>query len=148
MQELRPFNQSHLTELAPLIAASSAEGYSMVQRLYAEWLNGVQTFSQPGEGFWGIWQNQRLRAIGGISRDPYQPTLHIGRIRHVYVLPAWRRNGLAQQIVLHGLKHAAGYFDRISLYTNNPAAAQLYERCGFEPATSLIRTTHCYNYPR
>lgn len=147
MQELRTFNHNHLVELAPLIAASTAEGYSMVQRFYDEWQRGVQTFAQVGEGFWGIWHGQRLRAIGGISRDPYQPTIQLGRIRHVYVLPAWRRHGLAQQIVLHSLKHAAGHFDRISLYTSNPAAAQLYLRCGFVPATDLVRTTHCYNYP-
>ncbi|WP_110517300.1 GNAT family N-acetyltransferase [Herpetosiphon llansteffanensis] len=147
MQELRSFTQQHLAELAPLIAASSAEGYSMVQRLYDEWQSGVQTFAQPGEGFWGIWQGQRLRAIGGISIDPYQPTATLGRIRHVYVLPAWRRHGLAKQLVLHSLKHAAGHFAKISLYTNNPAAAKLYEACGFEPATGLVRSTHCYNEP-
>lgn len=148
MQELRIFSQGHLAELASLIAASSAEGYSMVQRLYDEWQNGVQIFSQAGEGFWGSWQGQRLRAVGGISRDPYQATSTLGRIRHVYVLPAWRRHGLAQQIVLHSLVHAAGHFAQISLYTSNPAAAQLYERCGFAPASGLVRSTHCYNYPR
>jgi len=66
----------------------------------------------------------------------------IGRVRHLYVLSAYRRLGIGEQLVEEIIGAARGWFDRLRLRTGNPKAARLYERMGFRPSADVAHCTH------
>ena len=82
---------------------------------------------------WGLWQADRLLAIGGLN------ALHerTGQIGGVYTLPEKRRSGLATQLMESLIADCAGSrgLERLILFTgeHNIAAQRLYESLGFEP---------------
>ncbi|MEL6848349.1 MAG: GNAT family N-acetyltransferase, partial [Bacteroidota bacterium] len=129
--DLRPFQTKHLNALSPLVAESQQEGFAFVQRLEKEWREGSNRFDQPGEGYYGGWIDQQLIAIGGISQSPYHDDPRQGRIRRVYILPAFRGKGLGKRLIVHLLERHAPFFDDICLYTDQAKAAAFYEHLGF-----------------
>ncbi len=98
----------------------------------AEWRSGANRFDKPGEAFCGVFRDGALVAVGGLNADPYLPDPGVGRLRHVYVRPAWRRASLGAAITRHLLPLAVPRFRRVRLRIGDPGAARLYERCGFE----------------
>jgi ribosomal protein S18 acetylase RimI-like enzyme len=59
---------------------------------------------------------------------------HTGNIWGVYVQPEWRGLGIADQLIRASLNWAAEKGLRqvkLAVVTTNPAAIQLYKRCGF-----------------
>ena len=128
------------TSLQPLIEESRGEGFRFLERLQAEFQDGSNRFDAPGETLLGAWDDDRLIAAGGLNRDPYAPEPRVGRLRHLYVSPAFRRSGVGRALV-EALVHAAEpHFDLLRLRTDTPAAARLYERLGFTPAVSPYAT--------
>jgi GNAT superfamily N-acetyltransferase len=126
-----------LTEASPrlfdvLVADSESAGYRFVRRLADEWASGANRFDRPGEALFAAWIDGRLIGACGLNIDPYTPAPGVGRLRHLYVLTDYRRSGVGQRLVEQVLGAARGRFDRLRLSTQNPAAAQLYERLGFE----------------
>ncbi len=114
--------------LAPLAAASRAEGYRFVDRMIAK--ASEQAFDGVGETFWGAFADGTLVACGGISIDPYCDS-RLGRLRHVYVLPPFRRQGIARDLVRHLTTHASAHFPALRLRTSDAAADAFYEAIGF-----------------
>ncbi len=130
--------------LERLLAEASAEGIRFIQRLHDEWTSGENRFDGPGEGLWGRCQNGVLVGLGGVNRDPFAGDEHAGRIRRVYVRPAWRGSGVGSSLVAHLIEQAKKAFQRVYLRSENPAASRLYERLGFEScdepfATHILR---------
>jgi GNAT superfamily N-acetyltransferase len=131
-------------QIQPLIAlpegfqrlrrAADAEGFAFVGRLESEWRAGVNRFDGAGECLLGALISDDLVAIGGLNRDPYAGDRQIGRLRRVYVLPAFRGSGVGRALVTALLARATGVFRCVRLRTETPAAAAFYERCGFRPA--------------
>jgi hypothetical protein len=78
--------------LEPLRTEVMAQGLRFLERLLAEWENGSR-FDQRGERFAGGFTDDVLAAVGGLSRDPYVDARDVGRLRHLYVLNAYRRRG-------------------------------------------------------
>jgi predicted GNAT family acetyltransferase len=103
-----------------------------MDRLEREWADGSNRFDQAGERLLGLFEGATLVAVGGLSRDPYAGDPSIGRIRHIYVRPRWRRTGLATQLIGE-LMRGGPAFVRLRLRTRNPAARRLYEGLGFRP---------------
>ena len=75
----------------------------------------------------------------GLNVDPYIDDAGVGRVRHLYVLTAWRRLGVGRELVEQVIRAARGRFTTLRLSTSNPAAARLYEALGFHPA----ERAHC-----
>jgi GNAT superfamily N-acetyltransferase len=123
------------------------EGYDFVARWEAEWSSGAARFDGPGEClFLAIIENQ-LAGISGICCDPYQGEADVGRLRHVYVDPQFRSRGLASRLVRACVDCTGSHFRVIRLNTQNPAAARVYERLGFQPITiEGERMTHWVFY--
>lgn len=63
-------------------------------------------------------------------------------MRHLYVLVGYRRLGIGEQLVTHVIGAARGRFARLRLRTQNPVAAQVYERLGFRPRADAGDCTH------
>jgi predicted GNAT family acetyltransferase len=119
-----------------------------MDRLEREWADGSNRFDHAGECLIGLFEGATLVAIGGLSRDPYAGDPSIGRIRHVYVRPMWRRTGLATQLMRELISRREPAFTRLRLRTHNPAARQLYEGLGFQPVEETDATHVLSNHRR
>lgn len=94
-------------KLAPLLKASKAEGFNLVLRLCENWESGANRFNLPGEAYFAAEHEGRLLGVGGRSQDPYLKDPAVLRVRHVYVLPDWRRFGIATALMKKFLKFPA-----------------------------------------
>jgi GNAT superfamily N-acetyltransferase len=125
-----------------LLAESEQAGLGLLRRLADEWANGVNRFDRPGEALFGAWIGRELVAVGGLNVDPYAANPKVARVRHLYVLSAWRRHGIGGRLVTEVVDAARGRFERLHLRTTNPEAARLYERLGFERRNDVPHCSH------
>lgn len=107
------------------------EGFHFIEKLCRDWQTGRNRFNAPGEKLYGCIDQATLVAIGGLNRDPFANRPDVGRIRRVYVRPAWRNRGIGNALIHALVQHATSSFSELHLRTGNPAAARLYERIGF-----------------
>jgi hypothetical protein len=131
-----------LHDLQPLLAESREQGFEFVTRLVTEYLAGINQFRRPGEVLFGVYCEQQLIAIGGLNRDPYAQESEIGRVRHVYVLAAWRNQGIGKQLVARIIQEARPYFHVLTLRTFTRPAAEFYEAIGFKTEPEIDNATH------
>lgn len=130
-------------ECAPLVHASEAEGHAFVRRLVDEDVSGANRFDRPGEALFGAFHGAALVGVCGLNHDPYRgDTPRAGRLRHLYVLPAYRRRGVGRRLVRAVIATARPAFDDLTLWTNNPEAAALYQTLGFVAAQAIPKATH------
>jgi len=134
--------------LAPLIAESEQHGLRLVRRLADEWASGANRFDRPGEALFVARDDGRVVGVGGLNVDPYAAEPTVGRVRHLYVLTAYRRLGIGGRIVEEIVETARGRFERLRLSTSNPEAARLYERLGFRPRADVAHCTHALEMTR
>ena len=118
-----------------LVAESEQAGMRLVRRLADEWRDGSNRFDRPGEALFGAWADGRLVGVCGLNIDPYANDDRVGRVRHLYVLVASRRLGVARALMAEVFTAARGRFATLRLSTRNPAAARLYESLGFRAAS-------------
>lgn len=123
----------NVSSLESLSREALSDGYGFVERTIKEWKSGENSFSKPGEKFWGLFVENKLIAIGGLNIDPYIENNNgkIGRVRHVYVAKKYRGKGLSKVIMGLILDKAKDNFDILRLSTKNPIAAHFYESLGF-----------------
>jgi len=125
-----------------LLTDSERFGSRIVRRLLEDWSNGTNRFDRPGEALYGAWIDGQLVGVCGLNVDPYAGDDRVGRVRHLYVLSAYRRLGVGRALVAHVIEAAHGRFDDLRLRTNNPAAVRLYETLGFHAGTEAADSTH------
>jgi GNAT superfamily N-acetyltransferase len=116
---------------APLMHEAEAGNVGFLLRLREEWQSGALRFERPGEFLLGAFADGRLIGVGGVSHDPYQPAEGLGRVRHLYVLEASRRQGIARALMTRILERSADSFNMLRLRTRSAEAAFLYESLGF-----------------
>ncbi len=129
-------------QVAALVAESEAQGSRFVRRLAEDWASGANRFDRPGEALFVARDEERIVGVGGLNIDPYTTEPTVGRVRHLYVLTAYRRLGIGRRIVEEIIEAARGRFERLRLSTSNPEAARLYERLGFHPRADIAHCTH------
>lgn len=129
-------------DVGALVSESEQFGSRFVRRLVEEWTNGTNRFDRPGEALFGAWVEGRLIGVCGLNIDPYAGDDRIGRVRHLYVLSAFRRTGVGRQLVAHVVKAAQGRFDDLRLRTTNSVAARLYQALGFLSCVGQGEYTH------
>jgi GNAT superfamily N-acetyltransferase len=128
--------------LAPLVAESELEGWRFVRRLIDEWAAGSNRFDQPGEALFAAWVDGTLVGVCGLNADPYSADSAIGRVRHLYVLRAFRGRGVGRQLVQVVIQFARAGFQLLRVRTASPVAGRLYEQFGFVPAVGEPDCTH------
>ena len=115
--------------LSRLVPLAQREGFGHLRRLVTEWAEGSNRFEGEGETLLIVEDEGRIVACGGLTRQAET----LGRVRRVYVDPAFRRLGVGKALVEALIERGRAGFDELVLYTDNPAAARLYERLGFVP---------------
>lgn len=129
-------------EMQPLIASSIGEGFPFVATLCDEFATFRQRFDGPGGLLLGGYRQAILIAVGGVHADPYLARPDIGRIRHVYVMPALRRAGVGRALVQALLVHARLYFRVVTLRTLTHEADIFYCSLGFSTEPRFDHATH------
>jgi len=69
----------------------------------------------------------------------------VGRVRHLYVSAAHRKQGIGSCLVREVIVAARHSFDCLRLRTNDPHAARFYERLGFLRCETHSFATHELN---
>jgi GNAT superfamily N-acetyltransferase len=109
------------------------EGYDFVETLFNEWESGKNRFEKHGEVLMACFDQENPIAVGGLTIDPFASSPKIGRIRRVYVRPAWRNKGIGARLVSELISASRKSFHTVRLRAESPDAARLYERLGFSP---------------
>lgn len=128
--------------LAPLLAASTAEGFRFVERFAREWEEGKACFDRPGELLLAAYHGASVVAIGGLTADPYTGDPALGRLRHIYVRPDARRRGIGRRLVRAIERAAQGAYRALVLRTDTATAARFYEALGYTPLPPGGTATH------
>jgi GNAT superfamily N-acetyltransferase len=139
---IRPLAVPSPALLAPLLAASEAEGFGFLRRLAREWESGGGRFDGPGEVLLGICDGPAWLAVGGLTADPYSPEAGLGRLRHIYVRADVRRSGLGRMLVEALEAHARPRFRALVLRTDTESAARFYETLGYRRLPPDGTATH------
>jgi GNAT superfamily N-acetyltransferase len=127
--------------LEPLIDQSLDEGFGFLARLRDEYESGRTRFDLPGETLFSAFDASALVGIGGLTRDPYVSDRDIGRVRHVYVMPGYRRRGFGR-VLLAAIEQAAHqHFVMLTLRADSLDGKQFYERIGYVRA-NMASATH------
>jgi GNAT superfamily N-acetyltransferase len=125
-----------LPGLESLQSEALAEGYGFIQTLVEQWVSAENRFDARGEILCGHLDQGLLVAVGALNIDPFAGRTEIGRIRKIYVRPAWRNKGVGRAMVTTLIEQARTHFRCVRLRADNTNAARLYERIGFAPIES------------
>ena len=129
--------------IEPMAAEAAAEGFGFLDRLMREWQSGENTFCAASERFVLAHLDGQAAGICGLNRDVSAPDGATGRLRHLYVRPAWRRQGVGKALVEEVLGSARASFSRVRLRTDDAAAGAFYGALGFAGSTEP-NATHVY----
>jgi GNAT superfamily N-acetyltransferase len=135
MTSITRVSEFDVTALDALCAESVAEGYKIVVRLCDEWHSGVNRFGAVGEALFVAQSSTGILGVCGLNRDPYIDDASIGRVRHLYVRPSYRRQGIGRALVKAVMDAASIHFRTLRLRTT-PAAESFYRVLGFQGITS------------
>ena len=130
-----------------LVRASKAEDFLAIEKLVREFDNGNNRFDAPGEVLFSAQVGDALVGVCGLNVDPYLEDPSVGRVRHLYVAPQWRRGGVGRALVSEVLHHAQGRFTRVRLRTLRDDAAQFYLSIGFDGGGGEPACTHSIEPP-
>ncbi len=126
--------------LGALLESAAAEHHTFVKRTSDEWQSGANRFDRDGEAFFLATVDGEPVGMCGLNVDPFTPDPAVGRIRHLYVAPGHRRQGVGSRLVASCLELAIGRFHRVRLRTFDPDAGAFYERMGFSRTTEADAT--------
>ena len=131
---LRPLATGDVPALRVLAAESEREGFRFLVRFLERLTQGSEMLDAPTVTYLGCFDGGTLVGIGGVTPDPYDPNVDVGRVRHVYISQPHRRRGYGRQLV-HALEdEARGRFTVLRLRTDTAAAASFYEQLGYTAA--------------
>lgn len=140
--DIRPLGPPPWSGLNALVDASVREGFRFLARLREEFEDGRNRFAADGEVLLGMFRGLDLVAVGGLNRDPHSGRPRAGRVRHVYVLPSFRRAGVGRALMEALIARATPWFDELVLRTDTDAAARFYQALGFAPEAGIPGATH------
>jgi GNAT superfamily N-acetyltransferase len=125
--------------LAGLVDESSAQGFSNLRRLVADWSAGTSRFDCPGEGLYVAIADGRVVGVCALSTAPGE---RVGRLRDMYVSATRRRSGIGRELVRRVVDEAVPHFSVLELRAETPGALVFYESLGFRPTPGTSGPTH------
>lgn len=110
---------------------AAAENYAFLDRLAAEVRHGDYATEADLPVLLGAFCDGAFAAVGGITRDPYDPAPDLLRLRHVYVRPGFRGRGLGGVIASALIQQGFALAPRLSLRAADERAARFWDQQGF-----------------
>lgn len=129
-------------DLGDLIRLSLRDDFRALQRMREDWVSGSNRFDRPGEALFEARVGSRLIGLCGLNRDPYMQAPKVGRVRHLYVHPDFRRRGVGRLLVSKIVECASRSFVRVRLRTSGADADQFYVAIGFRRVVGEPNATH------
>lgn len=130
------------TTISHLLDESLLQGFRMIDRLLQDYNSAANRFDQSGEALFAATASDRVVGIGGLNRDPYFAGSKVGRVRHLYVESAWRRQGVGRLLVNQIIAEARNHYQLLTLRTDTAAADRFYHQLGFCPSSNWEHSTH------
>jgi GNAT superfamily N-acetyltransferase len=113
-----------------LQSSASEEGVKNVSRLIQDWNLGKTLFDGTGECLFIAQVNEMTAGVGGVLKCKIVPGAL--RVSRFYVLPEWRKKGIASAIANESLIHAREFADVITCNAQaSEIAAPFWESLGF-----------------
>lgn len=134
--------QRDLSEFDQMIEESIEEGNRHLLKLVSEFESGANRFDKPGEALFIALDQSEIVGVGGVHHDPYCMKESVGRVRRLYVLQKYRRQGIARNLMNHIIEHAQNHYEVLILRTTNPDADQLYRTLGFSAGSYTEQSSH------
>ena len=125
-----------------LIESAEAEGFQALTTLARNFESGTNRFYRAGEVLLTLWDGDDLLGVGGLNRDPYFPKQNVGRLRHLYVLPSLRSQGLGRSLVEALEARAQDVFPILQLFTQSVRAGAFYEALGYQVVRGEDKVSH------
>lgn len=121
----------------------------MVRQLIVDYQSGRNRFDKPGEALWAASAQDDVIGVCGLNVDPFaDDSENAGRVRRLYVLPCWRRQGVARQLMDAVEEMATGNFSMLTAFTTEWSAAAFYAARGYEPVSGIIKRSFLLVLPR
>jgi GNAT superfamily N-acetyltransferase len=145
---IRRIEQIEVGQFSELLIESLQQQQKFIKRLMDEYQHGINRFDRPGEILMAAYltdncgMKDRLIGICGLNIDPFLNDETVGRVRHLYVLSAYRRQKIARQLMAKIVEHAGNYFKLLTLRTDSVEADRFYRAVGFQPTTNIQQATH------
>lgn len=137
---IRNLSKSDLNEVRTLAGIAAGEGFRFLQRLVAELECGSISLDSSREFFLVAVAGSEIVGIGGVTPDPYVDDSTIGRVRHLYVRPDYRRKSVGRRL-LHEIEVRANpFYAVLRLRTDTVTAAGFYEALGYDRITDATAT--------
>ena len=133
------------TGFSKLVELSLGEGFNFVEKMQSEWISGKNRFNYKGEICYALFSDNILVAVCGLNIDPYINEANVGRIRHLYVHPDFRRKGFGETLVKKILDEGKIRFKVIRLRTNSSNASNFYCSIGFSKQIGDEYSTHTWH---
>ena len=129
-------------DLPALQDEAAAEGYRFVEGILEEWDAGRYAGEDERNTLLAVYREGVLAAIGAVTPDPYDPAPDLLRIRHVYVRPGNRREGVGRVLASALIQQGLALAPRLSLNAADAGASAFWEAMGFRPDSSGTRRSH------
>ena len=129
-------------DLPALQDEAAAEGYRFVEGILEEWNAGRYAGEDERNTVLAVYREGVLAAIGAVTPDPYDPAPYLLRIRHVYVRPGCRREGVGRFLASALIQQGLALAPRLSLNAADAGAAAFWEAMGFKPDSGGTRRSH------
>jgi GNAT superfamily N-acetyltransferase len=129
-------------DLPALQAEAAAEGYRFVEGILEEWDAGRYAGEDERSTLLAVYREGELAAIGAVTPDPYDPAPDLLRIRHVYVRPDARREGVGRALAGALIQQGLALAPRLSLNAADAGASAFWEAMGFRPDRGGTRRSH------
>jgi GNAT superfamily N-acetyltransferase len=142
MIAIHPISDLSPERFAELVTESEHAGFRFVRRLVEEWQSGSNRFALPGEVLFAAMSGERIVGVCGLNIDPYASSASVGRIRRLYVLSAFRHQGIGRRLVQNVVAASRGVFRSLRLRTETAEASRLYLALGFQECAKVPDCTH------
>lgn len=129
-------------EADELVTNALVENFRALLRLRDGWRDGSNRFVEQGEALFAARLGSDLVGLCGLNRDPFTTAEGVGRLRHLYVSPAYRRRGVGRALVTDILAHAKAHFRTVRLRTDRTDANTFYLALGFNGTPGSPDATH------
>ena len=121
---------------------AAAEGYGFIDRLAAELAGGLYAGDADLPVMLAAFKEGDFAAIGGLTRDPYDSAPDLARVRHVYVRPAMRREGVGRWLSSALIQQGLAVAGRLTLRAADARSAAFWESQGFARDPGGTERTH------
>lgn len=128
--------------LSEILLESKSSGFNAISRLVADWTSGSNRFDRPGEALFLAQQVDRCIGTCGLNFDPYAKSAKVGRVRRLYVLSHYRRQGVGSRLVKQVISEACSNFEWLHVRTDSLSGDLLYRSLGFIPDLTSETVTH------